>query len=392
MKIDTETALGKNAGANLEIDLELCKAVGESADRLTSAQVFMSGGAAELTTRNITKELYEAARSLQSEPLSYLAAKALLQRLKPRDTVIITTGFFDPPSMIDESDGPVGAVHFARALCAMLDVTPVFLTEVANLSRMEALARAGGLDVVDLELARITPFKAAMMPLPIDYDRAVLETGRCMEQVRPAAFVAIEKPGPCPRGRYHTGVGLDVTDVVGKIDVFVECARASGALTIGFGDGGNEVGMGMILPAIEDVVPTGKVIGTGVKTDILVVSSIANWGAYAVEACLAAALHMPEAIHSADDERRLLNAAASNGFIDPVTGVANGWVDGTPPICSESVLELLRAMVELRLLRKARHSLMNFPRRWSERNDATKVLQVWAVRLSDDETRFFSNR
>lgn len=376
----------------MEIDLELCRAVGKSADRLTSAQVFMSGGAAELTTRNISKELYEAARQFHGEPLTYLAAKALLERLKPRDTVIITTGFFDPPSMIDESDGPVGAVHFARALCAMLDVTPVFLTEVANMGRMEALARAGGLEVIDLELARMTPFKAAMMPLPIDPKRAADKSRRCMDIIKPAAFVAIEKPGPCPRGRYHTGVGLDVTDVVGKIDVFTQAAQASGALTIGFGDGGNEVGMGNILAAVEEVVPTGKIIGTVVKTDILVVSSIANWGAYAVEACLAAALHMPEAIHSRDDERRLLDAAACNGFIDPVTGVANGWVDGTPPICSKSMLELLRYMVELRLLRKARHSLMNFPRRWSERNDAAKVLQAWAARLSDDEARFFAGR
>jgi len=376
----------------MEIDWELCRAVGESADRLTSAQVFMSGGAAELTTRNISKELYEAARNFHEEPLTYLAAKALLERTKPRDPVIITTGFFDPPSMIDESDGPVGAVHFARALCAMLDLTPVFLTEVANMGRMEALARAGGLDVVDFEMARLTPFKAAMMPLPIDPERAASEAKRCMDFIKPAAFVAIEKPAPCPRGRYHTGVGLDVTDVVGKIDVFVQRAQESGALTIGFGDGGNEVGMGNILAAIEDVVPTGKVIGTSVKTDILVVSSIANWGAYAVEACLAAALQMPEAIHSRDDERRLLDAAAANGFIDPVTGVANGWIDGTPPICSESILELLRNMVELRLLRKARHSLMNFPRRWSERNDPTKVLQAWARRLSDDEARFFSER
>src|SRR5262249_49723623 len=151
--------------------------------------------------------------------------------------------------------------------------------------------------------------------------------------------------------------------VVGKIDVFTHAAQAFGALTIGFGDGGNEVGMGNIVAAVEDVVPTGKIIGTTVKTDILVVSSVAKWGDYAIEGRSAAALHILEAIHSSADERRILDAAASNGFIDPVTGLANGWVDGTPPICSESVLELLRYMVELRLLRKARHSLMNFPRR-----------------------------
>jgi D-glutamate cyclase len=48
-------------------DFELSAAVGESADRLISAQVFMSGGSAELTSRNITKELYEAARKVHGE-------------------------------------------------------------------------------------------------------------------------------------------------------------------------------------------------------------------------------------------------------------------------------------------------------------------------------------
>lgn len=376
----------------MDWDLDLAAAVGESADRLISAQVYMSGGSAELTTRNITKELYEAARALQGQPLCYLAAKSLLERVKPRDVVVFCSGFFDPPSMIDEGDGPVGVAHLARSMCALLDITPVFLTEVANMQRMEALARAAGLDFADLELARLTPFKAVMMPLPIDPELARQEARRSMELLAPSAFIAVEKPAPCPLNRYHTGVGLDVTDIVGKVDAFVEEARRLSILSIGVGDGGNEVGMGQILEKILDVVPTGKVIGTPLKTDILVVGAVANWGAYAIEACLAAALHMPEAIHSLDDERRMVNACASNGLIDPATGVANGWIDGTPPICSESILELLRQMVVLRLMRKTPHSLMNFPRRWATRSDPDMVVAAWARKLQADERQFFQAR
>src|SRR5690606_17304838 len=123
-----------------------CRIVGESADRLVSTQVYGSGGAAALTDRNLTSELYAAARQLHGEPLTYLAAKALTERVKPRDVVLICTGFFDPPSMIDESDGPVGAVHLARALCVAFDATPVFLTEVANMGRMAKLAASVGLE------------------------------------------------------------------------------------------------------------------------------------------------------------------------------------------------------------------------------------------------------
>lgn len=374
----------------MEHDIELCMAVGESADRLLSAQVFMSGGSAEVTSKNITKELYEAARSLQGEPLTSLAAKSLLARLKPRDTVVFASGFFDPPSMVDEGDGPIGAALLARSMCAMLDITPVFLTEVANMGRMEALARAAGLDFAELELARVTPFKAVMMPLPIDPQRAKAEAVRCLDTIQPAAIITIEKPASCPRDRYHTGMGLDVTNVVGKINFIIEEARRREVLTIGLGDGGNETGMGKILPTILEVVPTGKIIGTALETDILVVTSIANWGAYGIEACLAAALHMPHAIHTVADERRVVETAARSGLIDPVSGMANGWVDGTPPVVSESMLELLRQMVELRLLRKQPQSVVNFSKRWALANDSDRVVALWADKLAADEAVFFA--
>src|SRR5690606_38144934 len=115
-------------------------------------------------------------------------------------------------------------------------------------------------------------------------------------------------------------------------------ARDAGVFTIGIGDGGNEAGMGRIHGDVCEIVSTGKIIGTVLETDVLIVSAIANWGAYAIEACLAAALHLPEVLHSTAVERRVMDAASRTGMIDPMSGFAQGWVDGTPPICSESLL------------------------------------------------------
>lgn len=373
-------------------DLELARAMADPVDRLVSTQVFMSGGSAELTGANITRELYDAARVGKTDPLVYSAAQALLERVKPRDTVVFCTGFFDPPSMIDEMDGPLGAVALARMLCVLLDITPVFLTEVANMERMTGLARSMGLEVLDYDMARTTPFKAAVMPLPIDHERAKAEAERLCRVCEPKAIIAIEKPAPCPRGRYHTGKGLDVTDTVGKVNHVFEEARRKGVLTIGIGDGGNEVGMGNILDDVIRVVPTGNVIGTDVQTDILVVSAIANWGAYAIGACIATALYMPDAIHSLEEERRMTGAAAALGFIDPATGLANGWTDGTPPICSESILELLRQMVVLRLARRNPHSVLQIPRKWAERHDPNTTVALWAEHLARKEEAFFAGR
>lgn len=376
-----------------EVDLTLCRIVAESADRLVSTQVYGSGGAAALTNKNLTLELYDAARKFHGEPLSYLAATALIDRVKPRDIVLICTGFFDPPSMIDESDGPVGAVHLARALCVAFDATPVFLTEVANMGRMAKLAQSVGLEVLDVETARTTPYKAAVLPIPIDHDRARNEAARVMAEYKPVAMVSIEKPSPSKAGRYHTGVGLDVTDTLGKVDHFVDAAHANGVLTIGIGDGGNEIGLGNILDEVIDIVPGGEKIGAACKADILVLASIANWGSYAIEACIAAALHKPEVLHSLADERRVVDGSVNAGFIDPATGIPNGWIDGTPPICSESILELLRQMVELRLTARYRpNSMLNFPKRWIASGVAEDSVKFWSERLAKEEEAFFATR
>jgi len=186
-------------------------------------------------------------------------------------------------------------------------------------------------------------------------------------------------------------VGLQVSDVVGKVNFVFEEARRRGVWTVGMGDGGNEVGMGNILDSVRRVVPTGEKIGATVETDLLVVGAVANWASYGVEACIAAALHAPEVLHSAQEEARLQEAAARAGLIDPASGWATGWVDGTPPLCSASMLELLRQMVELRIMRKRDNSIVNFPKRWVARGQAAETIAVWAEELAKREARFFDD-
>jgi len=293
--------------------------------------------------------------------------------------------------MIDEADGPVGAAALARALCIAFDATPVFLTEVANMTRTRQLSEAMGMEVLEHRLAKTTPFKSTIYPLPIDPNRAQREAQRLLDETDPVAVIAIEKPAPGTNGHYHTGVGLQVSDVVGKVNFVFEEARRRGVWTVGMGDGGNEVGMGNILDSVRRVVPTGEKIGATVETDLLVVGAVANWASYGVEACIAAALHAPEVLHSAQEEARLQEAAARAGLIDPASGWATGWVDGTPPLCSASMLELLRQMVELRIMRKRDNSIVNFPKRWVARGQAAETIAVWAEELAKREARFFDD-
>ena len=107
---------------------------------------------------------------------------------------------------------------------------------------------------------------------------------------------------------------------------------------------------------------------------------------------MAAAMHQPEVMHSDADERRIVDAAARNGLIDPVTGIASGWIDGTPPVCSASMLSLLREMVKLRLARKRPESVVNFPKRWVARGTADQTIKVWADELAQREAKYFGGR
>lgn len=58
--------------------------------------------------------------------------------------------------------------------------------------------------------------------------------------------------------------------------------------TIGIGDGGNEVGMGKIYETIiQSTIPNAQEIACTVAADYLIVSSVSNWGGYALAAAIA---------------------------------------------------------------------------------------------------------
>ena len=166
-------------------------------------------GGADLTTRRITKELYETARALQKEPLSALAARGLLDRVKPRDTVLNPA----PASPIRPRWSPKATGRSAQRTLAVrwrsrLHATPVFLTEVTNIPRLAALVRATGLDIVDLELAKHHAVQGRRSCRCRSIRSAPPWSAKGdSDRAKPKAMVSIEKPAPTPACTYHTGPG-----------------------------------------------------------------------------------------------------------------------------------------------------------------------------------------
>lgn len=358
----------------MEISAErerLARNLGEVVDRFLTVQFTSAGGPSVYLDRPIIESLYQAARDLTDEPLSYGAARRLADRVGPGEVVVVTTGFIVPPYMRLETDGPAGAAALARALALGLGAQPVIVTEAENVPAMEMVMRASGLVLArDVDEALQVPLKTAVLPFTTDARRAPAEAEALLDRLAPAAVLAIEKPGRNREGRYHNGMGIDMTGVCAKVDDLVEAARRRGLLTIGFADGGNEIGMGSIAPVIAGLLPGGDTVCSTTGTDYLVVASSSSWGAYGVETCLAALLGRPEVLHDEEAEGRILQACALAGVVDPYTGLAEGWLDGTPAPVSQAIVRILHHLLRTRLDGWA---LARF-RAWGEKRDVHERL------------------
>ena len=198
------------------------------------------------------------------------------------------------------------------------------------------------------------PTTAAVVPFTTRWEEAEGEAGALLDRVRPKALIAIERPGANEHGRYHAAKGFDFSDHCAKVDVLFEQAKTRGILTIGIGDGGNELGCALIRDTVIQEVPYGKKCqcpcgGTVVprfEPDVLVMAAISNWGAYGIAAALAVLIGRAEVMHSREVDRRaheLCAAAEANndgpGLLDPGT-------DAVPAHLHGNFVELLQHMVQ----------------------------------------------
>jgi len=324
--------------------------LGDVIDHLLTVQVCAAGGPSVLSKEPVMHGLYRAARSLCGEPLVYGAARRLMEALDGGGRVLFATGFVVPPFLRLETDGPLGVAVLGRALALGLRANPVVVVEPDGVGAMETVMAASGLALArDVEETRDVPHKSAVLPFPVDPEEARREAARLLDDIEPRAVIAVEKPSRNAHGRYHNGMGVDITDVTAKADFLVDEARRRGILTIGYGDGGNEIGMGNIADTVRALVPGGDKVTAVTEVDHLVVTACSTWGAYGTAACLAGMLGRPEVFHDEQLDLRLTDACARAGIVDPFSGLAEGWLDGVPPHVNAALVRLLKFIVEVRL-------------------------------------------
>jgi hypothetical protein len=172
------------------------------------------------------------------------------------------------------------------------------------------------------------------------------------DRQNPAAVIFVERDGPNEAGHYH-GVRGDRRPPGTVADIYrlADEARQRNVLTVGIGDGGNEIGFGKIREAVAGLLPRGGLsqpdetgIVTVTGTDVLVSASVSNWGAYAISGALAIALGDDTLAHSGDREHAFIVACIAAGALDGATARPVLAVDGIDWRGHSGVAELMRSI------------------------------------------------
>ncbi len=228
-------------------------------------------------------------RALQ--PGYYARAVQLIDRAfaeQDRPCILIGTGF--PVVGTFETDGPVGAIALWQTLQT--------LGAEAWLVCGEPLASA-------LQ----TNYPVYRLSCGDRHD-AEQETAALLLKHSPQLVISIEQPGQARDGRYYNMRGIDISAGVAPFDPVMRQATCP---TIAIGDGGNEIGMGIIEQAVSALAITPATTGC----DELLLADVSNWAAHGLIALLG--WQRQQDLLAAVDPVAILRYLSQRGSVDGVT-------------------------------------------------------------------------
>jgi Domain of unknown function (DUF4392) len=240
-----------------------------------------------------------------------------------RGTAFIVTGFYILAADAPETDGPPGAIALGQAL-EHLGYTVVHLTDEVTAPLMNGLLR-GKNEVIDFPI--------------LDDAASRQQAGELIDRHQPSLLVATERCGLTREGAYLNMRGRDVSARTARLDYLFR----GHPLSVGIGDGGNEIGMGNladVIPRYPGLPPNPCVT----HTTHLVIASVANWGCYGLITALSRAAGRKLLIPVAD-EQRLVERCVELGAVDGTNGKREATVDGQSLETNAAVLEALHRLL-----------------------------------------------
>lgn len=244
-------------------------------------------------TRFAEGALEKAARSIMDTPDAHVG---------------IVTGFFirhaTPPS--PETDGLGGMAHLAAGL--LNSGIPVTVITDAPCGKAVWAVTTELPDDVALEIVSVNETSVRAL-------RDRLSTAE-----RPLThLIAIERVAPGSDGKPHREHGWDMSADTAPLHLlFEEEGWQRPWVTIGIGDGGNEIGMGALpRDIVSRDIPNGELVAAATSADHLIVAGVSTWGGYGLLSAMA--MVSPEYRHSLlrdftpEMDRRFLAAAVDIG-------------------------------------------------------------------------------
>jgi hypothetical protein len=269
--------------------------------------------------RKYVKNLYRASfKAMGYEPF-LKTAKDILKKATSNSKVLITTGF--PIAKKSDTDGPLGAAVLAKEL-SKIGFKIVFLTEKLHAEIINNVCCSLGFKNFNMIITSNKNYNSTVKSV-VDGNFKIL--------------IAIEKPSWNSMKVYHNMYGENISSLCAPIDIIFDLAYKSNTLTIGVGDGGNEIGMGTIRKSVLRYVPYGKIcicecksgIASITPTKNLLVGGTSNWASYFL-AALIAMLSGNLFDHNEENEKLIFEAAIKSGAVDGFSGKAKKFVDGIP--------------------------------------------------------------
>jgi hypothetical protein len=231
-----------------------------------------------------------------------------------RGTILIGTGF--PVDDTFETDGPVGAI-------AMYDT-------FKHLGARPIIVCGNPLASVindDYEVYEISVG---------DLSKGKPEAVEALAKLKPELVISIERPGLSAGGFYANMRGENISKRCACFDYFITEAECP---TIAIGDGGNEIGMGNVLEALQALSITASVT----TCDELLVADVSNWAAHGIIAWLS--YWSEEDLLSKVDTLEILKYISARGSVDGVTRLNTLTEDSLESGAGQQVIDELRRII-----------------------------------------------
>ncbi len=266
------------------------------------------------------------------------AMAAAARTLAGARRVILVTGFVVRPTWGAETDGPSGTVVLGRAL-RRVGAEVIYLADPPVRPLLEACLRT-------------LREPLAVVAVPAAPGAALRAARAAVRAFGPSHLVAVERPGRAADGGYYNARGGSVAAQNAPLDaLFLE--RRNGVVTVGIGDGGNEIGMGRVRARIVRDIARGAKIASVIRTDHLIVAGTSNWGAWGLTAHLGLERGR-DLLHTPELEARLTRAMVAAGGVDGLTGAPRPSVDSLPLPLHQRILDTLRELTGHLMARRGR--------------------------------------